>query len=153
MRIGLDKRTAASPLVGLAWSTTGESGLGVEVNVDRTDETAAGDGRGYSFDGRVLYAFGHGAIRPFVSGGAGFFQHEERYTINRPPSAFEPNGYAFSGRARLEGLAPIVGGGVRLQPSRHLVIRPEVSWFLDSRPGVASRTGVPRVGVSVGATW
>lgn len=153
MRVSGLNRSGGLPGFGLSGSMTSGSGLGVEVNADRTLGGSDGLGGGVSLDGRALYAFGRRRIQPFVSGGIGFNQHEEIVTYSVPPSAFVPNGATYSNRQTLEAVAPVFGGGIRLQPARHLVIRPEVSWFLETAPNSANRTAVARVGVSVGAAW
>jgi hypothetical protein len=153
VRVAGLNRSGALPSYGLSWSLTTDSGFGVEVNADKNRGHADGEGRGFSFDGRALYAFGHGRVQPFVSGGVAFAQHDHKVTQEVPPSAFLPNGATFTGNQDVEGVAPVFGGGIRLQPARHLVIRPEVSWFIETAPNSANRTAVPRVGVSIGAAW
>lgn len=153
VRLAAVNRSGALPGFGLSGSMTGGSGLGVEVNADRTLDGADGLGGGVSLDGRALYAFGRSRVQPYVSGGVGFNQHAETVTYSVPPSAFLPDGATYSSRQTLEAVAPVFGGGVRLQPARHLVIRPEVSWFLETAPNSANRTTVMRAGVSIGTAW
>jgi hypothetical protein len=153
MRVAGQNRSGALPGFGLSGSVTSESGLGVEVNADRTLDGSDGLGGGVSLDGRALYAFGPSRVQPYVSVGVGFIQHAAMVTYSVPPSPFVPNGATYSNRQTLEAVAPVFGGGIRLQPARHLVIRPEVSWFLETAPNSANRTAVARAGVSIGAAW
>ena len=153
VRVAANNRAGGLPGIGLSWSMTGESGLGVEVNADRTLGRSDGVGGGVSLDGRALYAFGRSRVQPYVSGGVGFVQYEQIFTYSVPPSVLLPNGATYSNRGTLEGVAPVFGGGVRLQLARRLVIRPEVSWSVETAPNSANRTAVARAGVSIGAAW
>ena len=153
VRVAGINRAGGIPGFGLSWSTTTGSGFGVEVNADKTLGASDGEGRGFSFDGRALYAFGRSRIQPYVSGGVGFVQHDHKVAYEVPPSAFLPNGASGVRNQDVEGVAPVFGGGVRFQPARHLVIRPEVSWFLETAPNSAKRTAVARASVSFGAAW
>ena len=153
VRLAATKRSRVNPVFGLSWSSTAESGLGVEVNADRSPGDADGDGRGFSIDGRAVYAFGRGRVRPFLSGGLGFGHHYENYHYEIGPSAYFPTGYSYSGQHRIESLAPVFGGGVRFEPVRHVVIRPEMSWSVEPTGDERTRKPFARVGVSIGATW
>ncbi len=153
VRLAASKRSGVQPAFGVSWSRTSESGFGIEVNADRTPGAADGSGRGYSVDGRAVYTIGRGRVRPYLSGGLGYGHHYENYTFELAPSLVFPNGYSASGQARVEGFAPVFGGGVRLQPARHLVIRPEVTWSVEPTGIERSRTPVARAGVSIGAAW
>jgi hypothetical protein len=153
VRAGATRRSGVQPAFGVSWSRTGESGLGFEVNADRTGGSRDGAGRGFSIDGRVLYAFGRGRVRPYLSGGLGYGEHHENLTFEVPPSVVVPNGVSYSGQYRIEGFAPVLGGGLRVQPARHLVIRPEVTWSLEPTGTSRTRKPLPRAGVSIGAAW
>ena len=153
VRVAGINRAGGLPGFGLSWSTTMGSGFGVEVNADKTLGASDGEGRGFSFDGRALYAFGHSRVQPYVSGGVGFVQHDHKITYEVPPSAFLPTGATYSGNQDVEGVAPVFGGGIRFEPARHLVIRPEVSIFLEGKPFAGSLTPVARASVSIGAAW
>jgi len=153
VRVAATNRSGVQPVLGVSWSRTGASGLGFEVNADRTRGAVDGAGRGFSIDGRAVYAFGRGRLRPYVSGGLGYGEHHENFTYEVPPSAFLPNGASYSGQHRIEGFAPLFGGGLRLQPARHLVIRPEVTWSVEPTGTSRTRTARPRAGVSIGAAW
>jgi hypothetical protein len=152
-RVARSDRAGGVPEYGLAWSMAIGSGFGVEANVDHTIGASDGEGRGFSVDGRALYAFGPRRAQPYVSGGIGFVRHDRHVTIEVPPSEAVPGGLIFSGNQPLEGVAPVFGAGLRLQPARHLVIRPEVSWFIETAPNSSERSAVARAGVSIGAAW
>ena len=153
VRVAGINRAGGIPGFGLSWSTTRASGFGFEVNADKTPGASDGEGRGFSFDGRALYTFGRSRVRPYVSGGVGFVQTDHKGTYEVPADAFLPNGATYLVNQDIADVTPVFGGGVRLQPARHLVIRPEVSWFFETDPSSRARKAVPRVGVSIGAGW
>jgi hypothetical protein len=152
VRVAGLNRSAVLPSVGLSWSLTTDSGLGFEVNADKNPGAANDEGRGFSFDGRALYTFGRGRIRPYLSGGVGFVEHNHNDTYETPTIGNFPGG-TYPILRDVGGVAPVFGGGLRFQPARHLVIRPEVSWFLETEPNSSNRTAVARAGVSIGAAW
>jgi hypothetical protein len=153
VRLGGNNRSGGTPEFGVSWSVTTGSGLGVEVNADRAPGASDGEGTGVSFDGRAVYTFGRSRVQPFVSGGVGYARHQYRTTYQVPPSAFVPNGATYARNQHVAGVVPVCGAGIRFQPARHLVIRPEVSWFLETAPNSANHAGVARAGVSIGAAW
>ena len=137
------------PGVGGAWGITSHSGLGFEVNADRS---LGRDGQrpGSSFDGRVLYFFGKGRYRPYGLAGAGYFEYDgEAYSQLVPAMGSFPESL-IQGTYRVKGIAPLVGGGVRAQVTPKISIRPEVVWH--SQPGGGARPGL-RASVGVGFGW
>jgi len=150
VKFSTDSRSGMTfPGVGGSWGMTSSSGLGFEVNVDRTVGRRRGEGRGTSFDGRVRYTFGHGRYRPYVLGGAGYFQYYEAYSFVVPANRFFPE-RIFDGQASVHGVAPLVGGGIRFEATRKISIRPEVIWY--HQPGGRGLSGL-RASVGAGFQW
>jgi hypothetical protein len=137
------------PGVGGSWGMTSQSGLGFEVNVDRSVGSRNGNGRGTSFDGRVRYVFGKGRYRPYGLAGAGYFEYYQAYRQIVPAMGPFPE-HLNEGQFKVHGLAPLVGGGVRVAVTPKISIRPEVTWY--SQPGGAERSGL-RASVGVGFGW
>ena len=137
------------PGVGGSWGVTSHSGLGFEVNIDRSVGGRNGDGRGTSFDGRVLYVLGKGRYRPYGLAGAGYFEYYQAYSRLVPAFGVFPE-RVIEGQYKVHGLAPLVGGGVRVEVTPKISIRPEVLWH--SQPGGGERSGL-RASVGVGFGW
>jgi len=149
LKLSTDARAGTMfPAIGGSWGMTSSSGFGFEVNADRSMGGKGGEGRGNSLDGRVLYFFGNARLRPYVVGGAGYFEYYKAYSVLVPASRFMPE-HLLEGQSNIHSVAPLVGGGVRVQAARSLSIRPEVVWY--RRPG-GSLSGL-RAGVSAGVTW
>ena len=137
------------PGVGGSWGMTSHSGLGFEVNAHRSVGSRDGDGRGSSFDGRVLYVFGKGRYRPYGLAGAGYFEYLPAYSRLVPARGPFPERLN-EGQSRVHGVAPLVGGGVRVELTPKVSIRPEVLWY--PQPGGGERSGL-RASVGVGFGW
>jgi hypothetical protein len=137
------------PGVGGSWGMMPQSGLGFEVNVDRSVGSRDGKGRGTSFDGRVLYFFGKGRYRPYGLAGAGYFEYYEAYSYLAPAIGVFPE-RLIEGQGRVHGVAPLVGGGVRVEVTPKISIRPEVLWY--TQPGGGEHSGL-RASVGVGFRW
>jgi hypothetical protein len=138
------------PGVGGSWGVTSDSGFGFEVNVDRSAGRRDGEGRGTSFDGRVLYVFGKGRYRPYGLAGAGYFEYVgEAYSQLVPAFGSFPE-HLIQGRFRPQGVAPLVGGGVRVGVTPKISIRPEVLWY--PQPGGGQHSGL-RASVGMGFRW
>lgn len=137
------------PGVGGSWGMTSQSGLGFEVNVDRSVGRSDGSGRGASLDGRVLYVVGTGRYRPYGLAGAGYFEYYQAYKQFVPAFGVFPE-RLIEGQYKVHGLAPLVGGGVRIDVTPTISIRPEVLWH--SQPGGGERSGL-RASVGVGFRW
>jgi hypothetical protein len=138
------------PGIGGSWGMTSHSGLGFEVNVNRSVGRRDGEGRGTSFDGRVLYVFGKGRYRPYGLAGAGYFEYVgEAYRQFVPAMGSFPE-RVIEGRFRPQGFAPLIGGGVRVGVTPKISIRPEVLWY--PQPGGGERSGL-RASVGLGFRW
>jgi hypothetical protein len=137
------------PGVGGSWGVTSHSGLGFQVNVDRSVGRLNGEGRGTSFDGRVLYFFGKGRYRPYGLAGVGYFEYYEAYSQFVPGRGIFPE-RLIEGQSKVHGVAPLGGGGVRVEVTPKISIRPEVLWY--SQPGGGERSGL-RASVSAGFGW
>ena len=138
------------PGVGGSWGMTSHSGLGFEVNVNRFAGRRNEEGSGTSFDGRLLYVFGKGRYRPYGLAGAGYFEYVgEAYRQLVPAIGIFPE-RVIEGRFRPQGIAPLVGGGVRVGVTPKISIRPEVLWYL--QPGGSHRSAL-RASVGVGFGW
>ena len=144
------RRGMTFPGVGGSWGLTSHSGLGFEVNVNRSLGRRDGEGRGTSFDGRLLYVFGEGRFRPYGLAGAGYFEYVgEAYSQLVPAIGVIPE-RRIEGRFRPQGFAPLVGGGVRVGVTPKISIRPEVLWY--PQPGGGERSGL-RASVGMGFRW
>jgi hypothetical protein len=130
-------------------SMTSHSGLGFEVNADRSVGSRDGAGRGLSLDARMLYVFGKGRYRPYGLAGAGYFQYYQPYSYLVPAMGSFPERLN-EGHFTLHRLAPLVGGGVRVGVTPKISIRPEVLWY--PQPGSGGRSGL-RASVGVGFRW
>ena len=137
------------PGVGGSWGMTSHSGLGFEVSADRSVGSGDGEGRGSSFDGRVLYVFGKGRYRPYGLAGAGYFEYYEAYSQLVPARGPFPE-HLNEGQHKLGGIAPLVGGGLRVEVTPKISIRPEVLWY--PQPGGGGRSSL-RASVGVGFRW
>jgi hypothetical protein len=137
------------PRVGGSWGVTSHSGLGFEVNVDRSVGSRGGARRGTSFDARMLYVFGKGRYRPYGLAGAGYFEYYQPFSHLVPAIGSSP-GHLVEGQFRVHKLAPLVGGGVRVGVTPKISIRPEVLWY--PQPGGGERSGL-RASVGVGFRW
>ena len=137
------------PAFGASWGMTSHSGLGFEVNVDRSVGSRAGERGGTSFDGRVLYFFGKRRFRPYGLAGAGYFEYSQAYSYLVPAIGVFPE-RLIEGQGRVQGFAPLVGGGVRVEVTRKISIRPEVLWY--PQPGGGEVSGL-RASVGVGFRW
>jgi hypothetical protein len=138
------------PGIGGSWGVTSDSGLGLEVNVNRSMGRRDGEGSGTSFDGRMLYVFGRGRYRPYGLAGAGYFEYVgEAYTQLVPAFGVFPE-RRIEGRFRPQGFAPLVGGGIRVGVTPKISIRPEVLWY--PQPGGGQRSGL-RASVGMGFRW
>jgi len=125
------------PGVGGGLGMTSHSGLGFEVNVDRS-LGRGGERPGISFDGRLLYFFGKGRYRPYGLAGAGYFEFDgEAYSYLVPAMGVFPE-RLIEGRYRAQGVAPLIGGGVRVDVTPKISIRPEVIWHPQPGPGERS---------------
>ena len=133
------------PGVGGSFGVTSHSGLGFEMNVDRS---VGSDGKGgaTSFDARMLYVFGKGRYQPYGLAGAGYFQHYEPYRFVMPATPSFPE-HVSEGQFTLHRLAPLVGGGVRVGVTPKISIRPQLLWYT-RRGGSALRASV-----GVGFRW
>ena len=138
------------PGVGGSWGVTSHSGLGFEVNVNRSAGRRDGEGRGTSFDGRVLYVFGKGRYRPYGLAGAGYFEYVGGAYSQLVPAFGSFPERLIEGRFRPQGVAPLVGGGVRVGVTPKISIRPEVLWYPE--PGGGEHSGL-RASVGVGFRW
>jgi hypothetical protein len=138
------------PGVGGSWGMTSHAGLGFEMNVNRSVGGRDGEGRGTSFDGRVRYIFGKGRYRPYGLAGVGYFEYVgEAYSQLVPAMGSFPE-RRIEGRFRPQGVAPLVGGGVRVGVTPKISIRPEVIWY--PQPGGGARSAL-RASVGVGFRW
>jgi hypothetical protein len=138
------------PGVGGSWGMTSQSGLGFEVNADRSMRSRDGGRPGTSFDGRVLYFFGKGRYRPYGLAGAGYFEYSQAYSYLAPAIGTLFRERLIEGQGRVQGFAPLVGGGVRARVTPKISIRPEVLWY--PQPGGGERSGL-RASVGVGFGW
>jgi len=136
------------PGVGGSWGVTSHAGLGFEVNVDRS-MGRDGNGRGTSFDGRMLYVFGKGRYRPYGLVGAGYFESFRAYNLFVPEMGPFP-AHVNEGQYRAHGVAPLAGGGVRVAVTPKISLRPEVIWYAE--PDAGGRSGL-RASVGAGFGW
>jgi hypothetical protein len=136
-----------SPRVGGSFGMTARSGLGFEVNADRSVGSPEGAGRGTSLHARMLYVFGKGRYRPYALAGAGYFQYYQPFSHLVPAIGPFPERLN-EGHFRVHRLAPLVGGGVRVGITPKISIRPEVLWY----PQPGERSGL-RASVGVGFGW
>ena len=126
------------PGVGGSWGFTTHSGLGFEMHADRA-VGSGGRGGVTSFDARMLYVFGKGRYRPYGLAGAGYFQGHQAI-VSFP-------GQVSEGQFAQHRLAPLVGGGMRVEVTPKISIRPELLWYT-RRGGSALRASV-----GVGFGW
>jgi hypothetical protein len=138
------------PGVGGSWGVTSHSGLGFEVNADRTVGSRDGGRPGTSFDGRVLYFFGKGRYEPYGLAGAGYFEYSQANSYLAPAVGSLFPERLIEGQGRVQGFAPLIGGGVRVEVTPKISIRPEVLWY--PQPGGGERSGL-RASVGVGFGW
>jgi hypothetical protein len=138
---------AMIPRVGGSFGMTSHSGLGFEVNVDRSVGSPEAAGRGSSLDARMLYVFGKRRYRPYALAGAGYFQYYKPFSHLVPAMGSFPERLN-EGHFRVHRLSPLVGGGVRLGVTPKISIRPEVLWY----PQPGERSGL-RASVGVGFGW
>jgi hypothetical protein len=139
-------------VLGGAWSTTLTPHLGLAVNVTRSfagsSTPAASDGRGVSADARLQYRFGHARVQPYAEAGFGYFQSYRAHTYTTPAFPGFPS-LQIEGVSRQSGLAPVLGGGVRMRLGSRVSLVPGVSWY---RHHGGRLTGV-RAGVSLAYRW
>jgi hypothetical protein len=97
----------------------------------------------------MLYVFGKRRYRPYALASAGYFQYYRAYSYLVPATGSFPE-HLIEGPFTVHKLAPLVGGGVRVELTPKISIRPEVLW--SPQPGGGQRSGL-RAGVGVGFGW
>ena len=161
-----DQTFGDTPNLGLTLGARHETGLGFEVEVNKTfgltpepvpcsgvapcvGEAVSGVRTTLITSGNVLYHFGGHRVRPYVIGGIGVMWTEWAQSITFARGNVDE---ILQRDERDTGMVISFGGGLRIQLTEHLSVRPELRVY-DSTALSRSNLNLIRASVGIGVGW